>query len=103
MRPSGAAPGLALRAAKTFHELAADYVARAVPDLAERTQADVRRYLKKDLLPRIGHLRIEEITGGEIVHMVEQIGKRSAVSLPYSAPRALARLVKATEGVALTP
>ena len=70
---------LALKAAKTFRELAEDYVDRALPDLAQSTQADVGRYLTKDVLPRIGHLRIEDITGGEIVHMVEKIGKRSAV------------------------
>jgi integrase len=67
----------ALRAAKTFRDLAADYDARALPDLKPRTQKDVRRFLKKDILPRIGNLRIDEITGGAIVSMVEQVGKRS--------------------------
>jgi integrase len=68
---------LALKAAKTFRELAADYVERALPDLKPRTQKDVRRFLKKDILPRLGDLRIEEIGGGEIVNMVDQVGKRS--------------------------
>lgn len=69
----------ALKAAKTFRELAADYEVRAFPDLAQGSQKDYKRYFKNDILPRLGDLRIEEITGGEIVKMVEQIGKRSAV------------------------
>jgi hypothetical protein len=68
---------MALKTAKTFRELANDYIARALPDLAKSTQRDVRRFIDVDILPRIGELRIEEITGGEIVRMVEQIGKRS--------------------------
>jgi integrase len=68
---------LALRAAKTFRELAADYDVRALPDLKPDTQRIIRQYLKRDILPRIGALRIEEITGGMIVNMVEQVGKRS--------------------------
>lgn len=68
---------LALRAAKTFGDLAADFELRAFPDLAPGTQSDYRRYLKKDILLRIGDLRIEETTGGVIVDMVEQVAKRS--------------------------
>lgn len=68
---------LALKAAKTFRDLAEDYQARALLDLKPSTQKDTRRYLSKDVLPRIGHLRIEEVTSGEIVRMVEQIAMRS--------------------------
>lgn len=68
---------LALKAAKGFRDLSTDFELRAFPDLAPRTQSDYRRYLKKDILPRIGDLRIEEITGGVIVDMVEQVAKRS--------------------------
>lgn len=68
---------LALKAAKTFRDLADDYQARALADLKPSTQKDVRRYLNKDVLPRLGHLRIEEVTQGEIVRMVEQIAVRS--------------------------
>jgi integrase len=71
---------LALSRAKSFQELAADYMLRAAPDLAQTSQDEARRYLKKDLLPHLGSLRIEEVTGAEIVHMVEQVAKRSAAS-----------------------
>ncbi|MBI3528206.1 MAG: tyrosine-type recombinase/integrase [Betaproteobacteria bacterium] len=68
---------LALKAAKTFRELAADYDARALPDLTPDTQRIIRQFLKRDILPRIGDLRIEEVGGGHIVQMAEQVGKRS--------------------------
>jgi hypothetical protein len=48
-------------------------------------QHEVRRYLGKDVVPRLGRLRIEEITDAEIVTAIEQIGKRSARWLPISA------------------
>lgn len=66
-----------LKAAKLFRDLAADYDARALPDLKSSTQKDIRRILKKDILPRLGDLSIGEIDGGHIVRMVEEIGKRS--------------------------
>jgi hypothetical protein len=69
----------ALRAAKTFRDLSQDYMERAGPDLAESTHSDREWMLKEDILPRIGDLRLEEITGADIVRLVESIGKRSKV------------------------
>ena len=69
----------ALAAAKTFRELAEDYELRAVPDLRPATQKNVLRALRNEIIPRIGHLRVAEVTGSDIVNMVEQIGKRSHV------------------------
>lgn len=52
---------LALKAAKTFRELAADYDARALPDLKPDTRRIVRQFLKRDILPRIGNLLIDDV------------------------------------------
>jgi Arm DNA-binding domain len=79
---------LALRTAKTFAELAQDYVGRAGPDLAPATLGHIRQYPKRDIVPRIGTLRIEEVTGAEIVHMTEQVARRSD-----SSARAVFRIV----------
>lgn len=68
---------VALKAAKVFRDLATDFEVRVFPGLAPRTQSDYRQYLTKDILPRIGDLSIDEITGGVIVDMVEQVAKRS--------------------------
>src|SRR5262245_42724403 len=69
---------LALMNAKTFAELAEDFMLRTGAALKPDTRLEIRRYLDKDLLPRLGQLRIEEITGAEVVYVVEQIAKRSA-------------------------
>lgn len=68
---------LALRAAKTFRNLASDYEARVLPDLKPGTRRITLQFLKRDILPRIGDVRIEEVSGGQIVQMVEQVAKRS--------------------------
>jgi integrase len=68
---------LALKTAKTFRELWLDYEARALPDLKPDTQRIIRQFLKRDILPCIGSLRIEEITGAILVNMIEQVGKRA--------------------------
>jgi len=68
---------MALAQAKTFADLAQDYIARAVPDLAPASQAEVLRYIRRDLLPRLGHFRIDEVSGADIVRLVEQIAPRS--------------------------
>jgi len=54
-------------------------MARQGPDLAASTYSDRERVLKNDVLPHLGDLRIDEITGADIVRMVESIGKRSQV------------------------
>jgi hypothetical protein len=41
------------------------------------SREDLQRYISNDLVPRLGHLRIDEVTGAEVVGVVEQVGKRS--------------------------
>lgn len=68
---------LARMAAKTMAELAEDYLLRAGPALAEATRDDIRHRLDKHILPRLGTLKIEEVSGAEVVHLVEQVARRS--------------------------
>jgi integrase len=63
-------------AAKTFRQVAEDYLSRAT-DLAAKTQREARRYLDKDLLPRLGSRPAREIGSEDVVDTVEAIGKRS--------------------------
>lgn len=61
--------------AGTFKAMSDDYLGRA--EIAARTRAETERHLKKDILPRIGHLSAREVTGADIVGMVERVAKRS--------------------------
>lgn len=69
---------IALAAVSTVKELAEDYMVRVAPGLSDATQRETRRYLDKDILPRIGHLKLTEATPTEVVYVIEQIAKRSA-------------------------
>jgi len=68
---------IAAASAQTFKEMAEDYMVRVAPKLAATTNKETRRFLTKDILPRIGHLRVKEITPADIVYLIEQITKRS--------------------------
>lgn len=63
--------------AGSFRGLAEDYVKRAASGLSESTKKETRRYLDKDILPRLGNLTAREVSGGDIVTMVERIAERS--------------------------
>jgi integrase len=63
--------------ARTYRDLAEDYMVRAAPSLSERTRKEIRRYLDKDILPRVGGLPISGISPAEIVHLVETVAARS--------------------------
>lgn len=63
--------------ANTFKELAEDYMQKVAPSKSARYQAELRRYLDKDILPRIGVLPAAEIKPSEIVALIERIATRS--------------------------
>lgn len=66
--------------ASTFGDLAEDYMARAAPALRESTRTATRRYLDRDILPRLGRLPLAELGPGDIVSMVEAIAARSTAA-----------------------
>jgi integrase len=68
---------IAQAATGTFSDLADDYATRRLPDLSASTQRDILRYLAKDILPRIGHLKSTDVLPAEIIHLVERVEKRS--------------------------
>jgi integrase len=63
--------------ANSFRELAEDYMTRAAPALSDRYRLETRRYLDKDILPRIGGITAKEVTPAEVISLVERIANRS--------------------------
>ena len=63
--------------AQSFSDLAEDYMVRSAPQLAETTRRETRRFLDKDILPRIGRLALKDVTPGEVVYLIERIAERS--------------------------
>lgn len=68
---------LATARAGTFKQLADDYLERAGPALAATTRREIERYLLKDINPRIGRLPAADVTGSDVVDVIERIADRS--------------------------
>jgi integrase len=66
-----------LLVAETFKQLADDYLSNGASHLSDNSRAEVKRYLKKDIVPALGVLRINDITGAEIVALVKRVARRS--------------------------
>jgi integrase len=64
-------------AARSFRELASNYMEVAFPGMAENTVRQRRRHIEKDLLPRLGGLAAREVTTADVVSVIEQVGRRS--------------------------
>jgi len=63
--------------AGTFAELAADYRLRGAARLGERSRLEAKRYLDKDILPRLGRLPAREVSPEDVIDTVEAIARRS--------------------------
>lgn len=67
----------ALAKAMTVRRLIEDYKLRMLPELAANTIKARLRYLDKRILPAIGHLNVEEVSPGDVVHLLERVGNSS--------------------------
>jgi integrase len=63
--------------AMSFRALAEDYLQRTGKTLVQRSQEEVKRFLKKDLNPRLGYLTARDISSAHVVSLVEEVGKRA--------------------------
>lgn len=64
-------------AAKSFGELAADYMAKVFPTLAANTVKQRSQHIKGVILPRIGSRPARDVTTGEVVALIEAVGAKS--------------------------
>lgn len=64
-------------AAKSFHQLATDYMEKAFPNLAANTIKQRRHHIEDVILPKLGRLAAREVTTADVVALVEAVGKRS--------------------------
>lgn len=78
----------AAQVAQTFREVAEHYLEKHGPRLSESFVKGFRRYLSKYINPVIGRMRLEEITGAEIVTIIERVSRKS----PTGAAAAFSRM-----------
>lgn len=78
-----------LASSNTFESLARDYVLKksAKGDSAKRWtpaySAKVMRMLERELFPKIGTLKIEDVRGAELAPILEAIAERKEVRMPH--------------------
>lgn len=65
-------------AAKSFRELADDYMDKTFPRLSESTIKQRRRYIEGPIAARLGAIPAREVTTADVVALLESVGARSA-------------------------
>ena len=70
-----------LAAAKTFRELANDYLAKAQPVLAASTFKQRKHHVNDVIIPKLGSLLVREVTTTDIVYLLESVGKMHVAAL----------------------
>lgn len=64
-------------AAKTFRELATDYMDKVFPTLADNTVKQRRLHIDRRILPRIGGIAAREVDAADVVSIIEKVGQDS--------------------------
>lgn len=64
-------------AAQDFRVLAADYIDKAFPRLAAATVKQRRQHIEGVILPKLGSLPAREVTGADVVALIESVGTKS--------------------------
>lgn len=64
-------------AAKSFRELARDYMDKVFPRLAETTVKQRRQHIEGVILPKLGGVPARDVTAADVVSLIEAVGKKS--------------------------
>jgi site-specific recombinase XerD len=64
-------------AAKSFRQLATDYMERAFPALAANTIKQRRHHVEDIIIPKLGSLAARDVTTADVVALIEAVGARS--------------------------
>ena len=64
-------------AAKSFRQLAIDYMERAFPVLAANTTKQRRHHIEDIIIPKLGSLAARDVTTADVVALIETVGRRS--------------------------
>ncbi len=64
-------------AAKSFRQLAADYMEKKLPGLAANTIKQRRHHIDDIIVPKLGGLAARDVTTSDVVALIESVGQRS--------------------------
>lgn len=69
--------GIERAAAKSFRQLATDYMDKAFPSLAANTIKQRKHHIVNVILPKLGKLPARDVSTADVVSLVESVGKKS--------------------------
>jgi integrase len=69
--------GIARASAKSFRQLAADYMEKRFPELALNTIKQRRYHIQNVIVPKLGGLAARDVQTADVVALIEGIGQRS--------------------------
>jgi integrase len=69
--------GIARASAKSFRQLAADYMEKRFPELALNTIKQRRYHIENVIVPKLGGLAAQDVQTADVVALIEGIGQRS--------------------------
>lgn len=69
--------GIERAAAKSFRQLATDYMDKAFPALAASTIKQRKHHIENVILPKLGQIPAREVSTADVVSLVEGVGKKS--------------------------
>jgi len=92
---------------KTFAELATDYLDKNLDGFAASTQKQRLYHVRKLIIPRIGMIPANEVTGADVVDLIDKVGQKNGpkvarlvlVSIGEICKHGLARLMMANNPV----
>lgn len=93
-------------AAKSFRQLAADYMAKVFPTLAASTVKQRRQHIEGVILPRLGSRPARDVTTADVVSLIETVGRTKTGNVAELVFTALSEIFKhgvARHAVAANP
>lgn len=81
-------------AAKSFAQLAEDYMGKVFPNLATNTQKQRRHHIQGIILPKIGRIAARDVNTSDVVSLIEAAGKNRSGNVAELVLTALSEIFK---------
>jgi integrase len=81
-------------AAKSFRQLATDYMTKVFPTLAANTVKQRRQYIEGVIFPRLGSRPARDVSTTDIVQLIDTVGKTKTVNVAEGVFTALSEIFK---------
>lgn len=81
-------------AAKSFKQLADDYMGKKLPTLAASTQKQRKQHIQGVILPKIGRIAARDVSTADVVDLIESVGKNKTGNVAELVFTALSEIFK---------